>query len=193
MTLNDLGDGDSGPNGLQNFPVLTGVGTTVTGTTIRGTLNSTANTTFTLEFSSSAACDPSGFGEGAGFVGATFATTDGGGNAAFVASFSPGAPPGSFITATATDASGSTSEFSRCLSDDVIFRDGFQTPGLSAVPLRERGGPQAGDSDSGVSRGRPAGGHHLERGLDLPSGLPPARFGRHGTQRGRLERPRKTS
>ena len=41
---NDLGDGDSGANNLQNFPVLTCA--VSSGIAIQGTLNSTASTIF---------------------------------------------------------------------------------------------------------------------------------------------------
>ena len=55
--------------------------------------------------------DASGFGEGQTFIGATTATTSGN-DATFT--FSPAAPltVGSWVTATATDGSGNTSEFS---------------------------------------------------------------------------------
>ena len=49
-TANDAGDGDTGTNGQQNFPLLTGAATTGTQITIAGTLNSTANSTFRVEF-----------------------------------------------------------------------------------------------------------------------------------------------
>ena len=62
-TPNDPLDADTGPNNLQNYPVLTGA----TQTTVAGTLNSTPNTTFTLEFFSNTECDPSGYGEGETF------------------------------------------------------------------------------------------------------------------------------
>jgi hypothetical protein len=45
---NDPGDSDAGPNNLQNFPVITFAKTGRRATTIKGTLNSTADTTFTL-------------------------------------------------------------------------------------------------------------------------------------------------
>ena len=48
VSPNDAGDVDSGANNLQNFPILTLA--TSGSTTIEGTLNSTANTLFRLEF-----------------------------------------------------------------------------------------------------------------------------------------------
>jgi len=109
---NDPGDGDSGPNNKQNYPVVTAA---QSGSTyVQGTLNSTANTNFRLEFFSNPACDASGKGEGKTFLGATSATTNGSGNASFAAVFSTTAPLGEWATATATDPSNSTSEFSAC-------------------------------------------------------------------------------
>ncbi|NIV29342.1 MAG: hypothetical protein GWN58_07485, partial [Anaerolineae bacterium] len=58
VTPNDPGDGDSGANNLQNFPLLTSVTAAGGTTTIQGTLNSTADTAFTLEFFYSPAADP---------------------------------------------------------------------------------------------------------------------------------------
>jgi len=113
VTPNDLGDGDTGPNNLQNFPVLTSATSNDGATTILGLLNSTPNTVFTLEFFANSECDPSGFGEGETFIGSTKVTTDGSGNASFTAIFQGTA---GFITATATDLDGNTSEFSRCIS-----------------------------------------------------------------------------
>jgi uncharacterized repeat protein (TIGR01451 family)/CSLREA domain-containing protein len=111
-TPNDPGDGDSGPNGLQNFPVVTLAGQSPAGTNVIGTLNSTASTAFDVEVFSSPACDPSGFGEGASFLGTFPVTTDSSGNASFDR-FVDGAALGAAITATATGPEG-TSEFSAC-------------------------------------------------------------------------------
>jgi titin len=115
VTPNDPGDGDTGANNLQNFPVLTSASSSVGGTTIAGTLNSTPNTTFRLEFYSNAAGDPSGFGEGETFIGSTMVTTDGSGNNSFTVTFPITVPAGHVITATATDPGNNTSEFSGVL------------------------------------------------------------------------------
>jgi hypothetical protein len=106
---NDLNDPDDGPNYLQNYPVLT----SVIGGVIVGTLNSTANTSFVIEFFASPTCDPSNHGEGQLFLGRTSVTTLGN-NISFQYAPSPQPPPGWFITMTATDPGGNTSEFSRC-------------------------------------------------------------------------------
>jgi hypothetical protein len=111
VTPNDTGDGDPGANQLQNFPVLTSAVTTPTSTTIQGTLNSTANTTFRVELFGNAAPDMSGFGQGQKFLGFVDVTTDAGGNAAFTANVGA-VPAGQFLSATATDPQNNTSEFS---------------------------------------------------------------------------------
>ncbi len=112
VTPNDVGDGDTGPNNLQNYPVLGSVAATASGITITGTLNSTATTTFTMDFFSSSAANPSGFGEGETYLGSTSVTTDGGGNATFNVTLPVVVPAGAFVTATMTDPSNNTSEFS---------------------------------------------------------------------------------
>ena len=53
VTPNDPGDGDTGANGLQNFPILISAGPALaggSGTHVVGVLNSTASTTFDIDF-----------------------------------------------------------------------------------------------------------------------------------------------
>jgi len=118
VTANDAGDSDTGGNNLQNFPVLTSATTDGSSITIDGTLNSTSNTTFTLEFFANTACDPSNHGEGESFIGWTAETSDGSGDVTFTINFSSAVPTGQFVTATATDPNNNTSEFCECI--DVL-------------------------------------------------------------------------
>jgi hypothetical protein len=86
----------------------------VVGLTIEGTLNSRPNTDYRIEFFANTECDPAGFGEGARFLTAITTRTDASGNATF--RLTPAiACPGNFLTATATDPEGNTSEFSNCI------------------------------------------------------------------------------
>ena len=112
VTANDACDSDGGPNNLQNFPVLESAIAGLQNVIIRGTLNSAPATTFTLDFYSNPVCDPSGFGQGQIFLGSTTVTTDDACNASFAVTLPMAA--GAFVTATATDAAGNTSEFSAC-------------------------------------------------------------------------------
>jgi hypothetical protein len=115
VTPNDGCDADTGPNNLENFPVLTAATNDGTNTTIQGTLNSTANKQFHIQFFANAACDASGNGEGQNLVGETNVTTDGSCNATFQFVAPSANVIGSIITATATDPGNSTSEFSACV------------------------------------------------------------------------------
>lgn len=112
VTANDTGDGDTGGNNLQNFPVLSSAQKTGDKTTIQGTLNSIASTTFTVQFFSSLNADASGNGEGQKLIGQNSVTTNGSGDASFSAT-APVVPAGQVVSATATNQStGDTSEFS---------------------------------------------------------------------------------
>jgi CSLREA domain-containing protein len=131
VTPNDAGDGDTGANGLQNFPVIQsalfdGVATT----RITGTLNSTPGLAYTLEFFANAVCDPTGYGEAQTVLGATVnVTTGAGGNGTFVVDV-VGLTAGDFVTATATRPDSSTSEFALC--EAVVL--GLPTANFSAAP-----------------------------------------------------------
>lgn len=155
VTLNDEGDGDGFvANQGQNFPVITSASVTGGNATVSGTLNSTASTTFRLEFFTSAACDPSGFGEGQKVIGSTSVTTDPSGNASF-GPLSFAAPAGqSVITATATDPLNNTSEFSRCFTaaggtnaPPTAVNDTYTTNQNQALTVSAASGVLANDTD----------------------------------------------
>ena len=119
ITPNDPRDPDLGGNNLQNFPLITSVLSFVNGTTVHGSLNSTPNTTFVIDFYSNAALDPSGNGEGAVFLNSLPVTTDGNGDAPINVTLPASLGTGRVLTATATDPDGNTSEFSASESAGV--------------------------------------------------------------------------
>jgi hypothetical protein len=104
VTPNDPGDADIGPNNLQNYPVITGVSHSGGSTIVAGTLNSAASTTYRIELFANGGSEQS-------FLGSTNVTTDATGNASFNLVLSQiAATPR--VSATATDPTGNTSEFS---------------------------------------------------------------------------------
>ena len=97
VTDNDPKDPDTGPNRLQNFPVITSASTT----TIKGRLNSRPRKTFTIQFFSNPAPNfPTGFGEGDTFLGEKTVTTNLEGRVSFT--FATAVTAGEVVTATAT-------------------------------------------------------------------------------------------
>jgi uncharacterized repeat protein (TIGR01451 family) len=121
LTENDTGDGDTGANSLQNFPVLTSV-VTRTDTTLAGTLNSAPNRNYAIELFANSDCDESGYGEGEFYLGGVSVTTNGSGDATFSTPISPPLPADTVVTAVAIDDDSTlnspfawnTSEFSAC-------------------------------------------------------------------------------
>ncbi|WP_442771030.1 DUF4347 domain-containing protein, partial [Zoogloea ramigera] len=120
VTANDAGDADSGANNLQNFPVLTSATTDGSGQLrVKGSLNSTANSYYRIEFFANVAQDASGYGEGQTWLGFANVATDASGNASIDATLSVAVPVGRYISATATRSDSGyssftdTSEFSR--------------------------------------------------------------------------------
>lgn len=123
-TANDVGDGDGGANFRQNYPGIEGIeGALVTGTLM------TSEGSFTLHFYQNVACDGSGAGEGQEFLDSDVVATDDTGVAKFTAGVS-GMTPGRYLTATATDGEGNTSEFSGC----VLIPEKPPTPTPTPVP-----------------------------------------------------------
>ena len=113
VTANDTGDVDAGPNGLQNFPVLSAAVTNGAGSAnFAGSLAGAASTTYRIELFASSAADPSGFGEGQRYLGFTDVTTNAAGSGIIGVTLAASLTAGELVTATATDPGNSTSEFS---------------------------------------------------------------------------------
>jgi hypothetical protein len=122
VTPNDPGDGDSGNNGLQNFPLVNAAlpgGSTF----VRGFIGSRPQTSYTIDVYRTASCDASGNGEGAKWLGSTTTTTNGSGRALWNTTVTESVPLGEFVTATATDPSGNTSELSACRQSGTQIAD----------------------------------------------------------------------
>ena len=113
VTGNDYQDPDLGPNNFQNTPVLTSI-ETATGLNVHGTLNSTPNTKFRLEFFANCKLNAEKMTGGQTFMGAIDVVTSDYGDAIFSRRFVT--PQCRMITATATDPNGNTSEFSLWVS-----------------------------------------------------------------------------
>jgi hypothetical protein len=127
-TSNDAGDADPGPNDLQNFPQISGAASAPGSLTLTGTLNSSNNTIYRLEFFHSPDFSPSNQPQGKLFLGFTNVTTDASGNAGFSVTFNQSVS-GGFITATATDPAGNTSEISDGLPFAAAPRIGITLSG----------------------------------------------------------------
>jgi parallel beta-helix repeat protein len=143
VTPNDTNDADAGANNLQNFPVLQ----RATPTRIIGTLNSAANQNFVIDFYRVDSCDASNHGQGRHFL-TSFGATTAGNNADFNIAYS-GLTVGQFVTATATDTGGNTSEFSQCLavtadSGDFQFSsasyNATENSGVAVITVNRVGG-----------------------------------------------------
>lgn len=120
ITLNDPNDADTGPNNFQNHPLLI-TATLTNGLAISVSFGSLANTEFIIEYFSNSECDTLGYGEGQSFIGADTIMTDANGDAFFTSPFSTMLSGTEYITATATDTAGNTSEFCRCIQIETVI------------------------------------------------------------------------
>jgi hypothetical protein len=142
VTGNDELDPDVGPNGLQNFPVLSVVTLVAPsaslpsgGTQVQGFLHSTASSSFTIDFFANDACVrfPKDFLEGRTYLGSAPVTTDGFGEGPFDVTLPVSIQPGERVSMTATDANGNTSEFSQRLPFSITPASGPASGGTGVT------------------------------------------------------------
>lgn len=126
VTADDPCDADTGPNDLQNFPVILSAVSGGGSTTIQGTLDSVASGTYRVEVFASPAADPSGHGEGAVFLGAVVGdvATDVSCHGTWLLTV-PGSYASQAITATASDYQFNTSEFSAAYTATPVTLQSF--------------------------------------------------------------------
>ena len=147
VTANDEGDGDAGPNNLQNFPVLatvTPLATPTGGTHVQGVLHSAASTIYTVDFFSNDACVrfPKDFLEGRTYLGSDTVTTDAFGEGPIDTTLPTSIAPGERISMTATDPAGNTSEFSQRLPFSITPASGPPAGGTAvSIPGTDFEGP----------------------------------------------------
>ena len=137
--------GEDTTDGIQDFPVLTSAATRSSDTDVTGLVLAIAGHDVRIDVYSSPACDASGNGEGATWLGSLQLTASG--FSSFEGTVDGGSTPGQQITATSTDLdTGTTSEFSECFTatqkaedpappaDDSDPADAPPPPGDGATP-----------------------------------------------------------
>lgn len=168
VNLNDVNDLDGGANGQVNFPVLT----SASSASFNGQLNASPNETYRVEFFDSSLPDSSGYGEGQRFLTHEIVTTNASGNAFFVVPHSLN-NLGKWLSATATDSAGNTSEFSLAFridtadpyADALIEYDPLHSGGtlptesVASDPIASLEAPDFPDGGSALSSGRVSLGH----------------------------------
>lgn len=103
VTLNDPGDADTGPNGLQNFPVIDAAFAVGGVVLVTGSLDSVPGESFRVEIFGNQTPDPSTFGEGESFLGGFTAETPAGDSTVpFAQALNTQFAAGSSLSSTAT-------------------------------------------------------------------------------------------
>jgi hypothetical protein len=118
VTQNMTGGPGTGPNDLQNFPTIH----SVTSGTVTFTLDSSTNININLyriDFYANTMRDPSGFGQGGTYLGSMDVSA---GNVSYTFHYTP-VPGQPWVTATATDFVGNTSEFSAAMAPHNLQSD----------------------------------------------------------------------
>ena len=132
----------------QVAPTITSASTdtTLNVTSVNGTVFGGPNAAYTVDFYYNNNLDPTGFGEGQFYLGTITVMTDAGGNGSFSTvidgTMAPNgaAPPGTFVSATATDPNNNTSQFSLGAlvgGAGPFTGDGTGDPGSATVPVAD--------------------------------------------------------
>lgn len=120
-TANDPGDIDAGPNLTMNHPVISSVDDAGGVVLVTGTIDTQPGSVL-IDFYASNRCNANGRGEAAGHLGSVV-TSNGSFELAIpltIENFTP------YISTTATDANGNTSEVSPCLRAPPLFVSSFE-------------------------------------------------------------------
>ena len=113
ITPNDTLDADTGANELQNFPVISSATLAGGDVTITGTLSTTADTIpYRLDFYNNTGLNSSNNVEGEEYLGSLNVITNINGDTCFTVILPTAIAFADFVSATATDPDGNTSEFS---------------------------------------------------------------------------------
>jgi hypothetical protein len=134
-TANDPGDVDTGPNQLQNFPLINGVvfasppapSATYVAATVKGVLDGPPGN-YRVDAYFGNGCNANGRGHAQAYAGARLVTVAvGATRASFVVNVTlPNVQGDGMLALAATDAAGNTSEIGPCVPLDAIFRDGYE-------------------------------------------------------------------
>jgi hypothetical protein len=132
-TANDPGDADSGPNLLQNFPLINGVAfasppapaATDVAASVKGVLDGPPGS-YRIDAYFGNGCNANGRGHAQAYAGAMQVTIAPGATRTrfSVGATVPNVAADGVLALSATDALGNTSEIGSCASLDLIFRDG---------------------------------------------------------------------
>jgi len=123
---NDAGDGDGGPNALQNYPMIKGSSPIDANTRkVNAQFNTSANQAVRVDFYQSLSCGGGKGADATNFVGSAETNSGASGSVKIAATIVEAGKSG-FLTATATTSSGQTSELAPCVPEDRIFADGTE-------------------------------------------------------------------
>jgi parallel beta-helix repeat protein len=127
----------NGPNGLQNYPILTGAVPSGGTVAVTGTLTSAARRSYRVELFADVACSPFGYGEGQQLLGSVTVVTGAGGVGSFSETVPRSLSGAKVVTATATSLVGGvptdTSEFSACETIGPRFAGAHATGGSETL------------------------------------------------------------